>query len=77
MTATRATAVPDLRFENQVAVVTGAAAIRAWGGRHPIGRVIEADEVAAAIAFLCSADASAITGVCLPVDGGLLARLAV
>lgn len=52
------------------------AVIRAWGERHPIGRVIRADEVAAAIAFLCSDDASAITGSCLPVDGGLLARLA-
>jgi len=52
------------------------AVMRAWGERHPIGRIIEPDEVAAAIAFLCSPDASAITGVCLPVDGGLLARLA-
>jgi len=52
------------------------AMLRAWGERHPIGRVIEADEVASAIAFLCSDDASAITGTCLPVDGGLLARLA-
>jgi NAD(P)-dependent dehydrogenase (short-subunit alcohol dehydrogenase family) len=53
-----------------------ASVIRDWGERHPIGRVIRADEVAAAIAFLCSDEASAITGACLPVDGGLLARLA-
>lgn len=39
---------------------------------HPLGRVGEPEEVAAAIAFLCSADASWITGTTLPVDGGVL-----
>jgi NAD(P)-dependent dehydrogenase (short-subunit alcohol dehydrogenase family) len=36
----------------------------------PIGRLIEADEVAAAIAFLCSDDAAAITGTAMNVSGG-------
>lgn len=40
---------------------------------YPLGRVGEPEEVAAAIAFLCSADASWITGITLPVDGGVLA----
>ena len=41
---------------------------------HPIGRLGEADEVAAAAAFLASADASFVNGVALPVDGGYSAR---
>lgn len=38
----------------------------------PLGRLAEAREVAAAIAFLLSSDAQFITGVSLPVDGGFL-----
>lgn len=38
--------------------------------KHPLGRFGRADEVAAAILFLASDDASFITGVALPVDGG-------
>ena len=37
-----------------------------------VGRMGTASEVAAAVAFLCSARASWITGVVLPVDGGTI-----
>jgi 3-oxoacyl-[acyl-carrier protein] reductase len=37
----------------------------------PLGRGASADEVAAAVEFLASADAAYITGAVLPVDGGL------
>ncbi len=39
-------------------------------GAHPLGRIGEPEDVAAAVAFLASDLASWITGVILPVDGG-------
>ncbi|MFC9593348.1 SDR family NAD(P)-dependent oxidoreductase [Streptomyces sp. NPDC056944] len=41
---------------------------------HPMGRFGTPEEVAAAIVFLASEEASFITGAILPVDGGYLAR---
>lgn len=47
---------------------------QAIGPSHPLNRCAEPAEIAAAIAFLASDDASFITGAALPVDGGYLAR---
>jgi NAD(P)-dependent dehydrogenase (short-subunit alcohol dehydrogenase family) len=52
------------------------AAIDEWGRRHPLGRVLTAEEVGHAIVFLLSDEASGITGAMLNVDGGLTAQLA-
>lgn len=41
---------------------------------HPVGRLGEPSEVAQAILFLASDEASFITGAILPVDGGYLAQ---
>ncbi len=40
----------------------------------PLGRLPEADDVAAAILFLCSDAATCVTGIVLPIDSGYLAR---
>jgi NAD(P)-dependent dehydrogenase (short-subunit alcohol dehydrogenase family) len=50
------------------------AELRSYAELHPLGRVAEADEVAAAIAYLLSDGARFVSGVALPVDGGASAR---
>jgi NAD(P)-dependent dehydrogenase (short-subunit alcohol dehydrogenase family) len=40
---------------------------------YPLGRVAEPSDIARAIVFLASDDAAFISGVALPVDGGLMA----
>jgi len=45
----------------------------AFRERIPLGRGTDPSEIAAVIAFLASDDASFVTGVALPIDGGLTA----
>ena len=45
-----------------------------FSARNPMQRYGEPDEVAALVAFLCSADASYLNGAIVPIDGGSRAR---
>ena len=40
------------------------------GAANPVGRLVEPDDIAGAVAFLCSPDAEMIRGQTLIVDGG-------
>lgn len=65
---------PDERFANPGLVAfaeRAAGSLAAWLAEGaPLGRGQAADETAAVIEFLCSADASFVTGVTVPVAGG-------
>ncbi|MFB8403642.1 SDR family NAD(P)-dependent oxidoreductase [Streptomyces sp. NPDC055912] len=43
----------------------------ALGARQPTGRLVSADEVAAAVVYLASPAAASVTGTALAVDGGM------
>jgi len=38
---------------------------------HPIGRILQPEEIASAVSWLCAAEQSGVTGISLPVDGGM------
>ncbi len=51
-------------------------AVRAYAeGLHPVGRLGTPDDIANAFVYLGSDEAAWVTGVALPVDGGLLAGI--
>jgi 3-oxoacyl-[acyl-carrier protein] reductase len=52
--------------------VEHAAEMRSFESGHPLGRFARLGEVAAAVVFLASAEASYINGACLDVNGGTL-----
>ncbi|MEN3185882.1 MAG: SDR family oxidoreductase [Atribacterota bacterium] len=49
-------------------------AMRKIAEMHPLGRFAQPEEIAEAICFLASEDASFVTGAVLPVDGGYTAK---
>jgi NAD(P)-dependent dehydrogenase (short-subunit alcohol dehydrogenase family) len=54
---------PDRRELPRTKLLAGRIPLRRWG---------ECEEIAKAVAFLASDDASYITGVTLPVEGGVM-----
>ena len=55
------------------AAVYGLASTQEFAAHHQLGRLVEPDEVAALLAWLCGPDSAAITGAVLPVDAGMTA----
>ncbi len=64
----------SLSEEHEAIPAVRDAILAAMSQGHPMERVAEPEEIAAAIAFLASDEASFITGAAMPVDGGYLAR---
>ncbi len=56
----------------QAAIQRGLRDVRLLNESAPLGRMVEADEIGRGVAFLLSDDASAITGINLPIDAGWL-----
>ena len=50
-------------------------ALREWGGLHTLGRIAQPEEMAKVALFLCSDEASFVTGASIVADGGLTIRL--
>ena len=55
------------------AAVYGLVGTAEFASHHQLGRLVQPDEVAAMLAWLCGPDTSAITGAVLPVDAGMTA----
>ena len=55
------------------AITENERAMKAVMNRMPLGRIAEPDDIAGPVLFLASDDARFVTGVNLPVDGGVSA----
>ncbi|UCH73640.1 MAG: SDR family oxidoreductase [Rhodospirillales bacterium] len=64
---------PMLDREIERAGLTREEALASYGDKIPMGRVGTTQDVANAVLFLASDDASFLTGVALPIDGGVTA----
>ena len=62
----------SIMTEMLAAVATDETARRKVLSRTPLGRIGDPEEIAAIAAFLCSEDASYVTGQCIYADGGRL-----
>ena len=51
------------------------AALAEFAQTHPIGRLIQPEDVANVVLFLASDKASVVTGITVPVDGGLMSGI--
>lgn len=63
-----------VRTDMTTAVFSNPETLKTVMQHTPLGRLPEADDVAAAILYLCSDAARCVTGIVLPVDSGFLAR---
>jgi NAD(P)-dependent dehydrogenase (short-subunit alcohol dehydrogenase family) len=55
------------------ATIYGLSGTAEFARHHPLERLIEPDEVAALLAWVCGPDSGAITGAVIPVDAGMTA----
>lgn len=55
-------------------LMADAAFVAATRARIPLGRIMEPEDIAGPVVFLLSAAAGGVTGIALPVDGGLTAE---
>lgn len=49
-------------------------ALKGYAAAAPVNRLGKPEEIAAAVVWLCTDEASFVTGINMPVDGGLVAR---
>lgn len=53
------------------AAVYDLGSVHEFAVHHPIGRILDPSEIASGIGWLCEESSSGVTGVVLPIDGGM------